>query len=169
MATVRVKGAHRMIVAVTPAEEGVKATFADGYSGMVPFQDLPEVEGLSGISAVELPNPYEVILKTAQDHTVELPWDFVRHYCDPDYRPRMELLAELERETLGSRVRGLRETAGLTQEALAQGAGISRITLVRLENGKRIPKLDTLRAVATVLERPVEDLLTSADPLEEME
>ena len=81
----------------------------------------------------------------------------------------MELIAELERETLGSRVRGLREAAGLTQEALAQGAGISRITLVRLENGKRIPKLDTLRAVATVLERPVEDLLTNPNPLEEME
>ena len=61
------------------------------------------------------------------------------------------------------------ETAGLTQNALAQAAGIARITLVRLENGKHTPKLDTLRAVATALERPVEDLLVGSEALDEKE
>ena len=154
---------------VTPSEEGVQATFADGYSGTVPFRDLPELGSLARIRAVEVPNPYEIILTTTQDLTVELPWDFVRHYCDPGYRPRMELIANLERQALGRRVRGLRESAGLTQKALSQAAGIARITLVRLENGKHAPKLETLKSVATVLERPVEDLLTGRDDLDEME
>ena len=151
------------MIAITPEEDGVKAIFADGRCGVIPYGDLPEIGNLSSISAVELPNPFEVVLRTTQDETVELPWDFVRHYCDPSYRVRMELIADLERQTLGNRVRGFRETAGLSQQALAHSAGIARITLVRLENGKHVPKLDTLRAVAAALERQVEDLLAIHD------
>lgn len=157
-----------MIVAVTPCEDGVETTFADGFSGTIPFRDLPEIGNLSGLSDVELPNPYEVILTTTRGESVELPWDFVRHYCDLSYRPRMELIANLERQTLGARVREFRETAGLTQKAAAQAAGIARVTLVRLENGKHAPKLDTLRSVAAALELQVEDLLASPENADQM-
>ena len=105
-----------------------------------------------GRNAITLPNPYEVILTTTQNERVELPWDFVRHYCDLTYRPRMEMIASEGRQVLGARVRALREYAGLTQKALAGASGIGRVTLVRLENGKHIPKLGTLRAIAHVLE-----------------
>lgn len=169
MATVKVENSDRMMISATPVEEGVIAAFADGCSGIVPFRDLPEIENLSCVSSLELPNPYELILTTTRDETVELPWDFVRHYCDPGYQARMELIAALERQTLGSRVRGFRESAGFTQKALADAAGIARVTLVRLENGKHTPKLDTLRAVAAVLERQVEDLLAGPAVLEEVE
>ena len=163
MSTVKVVNADRMMIVVTPSEDGINATFADGYSGTVPFGDIPEIGDASGLNSVELPNPYEVILTTTQDQRVELPWDFVRHYCDQSYRPRMELIAAEGRQILGARVRALREAAGLTQEALSQVASIGRVTLVRLENGKHAPKLATLRAIAQVLERPVEDLLTGPD------
>ena len=163
MSAVKVKHADRMIIAVTPGEKGINASFADGHSGMVPFGDIPEVGDRSRLNAITLPNPYEVILTTTQNERVELPWDFVRHYCDLTYRPRMEMIAAQGRQTLGARVRGLREAAGLTQEALAQAAGIGRITLIRLENGKHIPKLGTLRTIAHVLEQPVEDLLTGPE------
>ena len=62
------------------------------------------------------------------------------------------------RQVLGTRVRAFREAAGLTQESLARAAGIGRVTLVRLENGKHTPKIGTLTAIAQVLEWPVEDL-----------
>ena len=39
-------------------EDGIGLTFADGFRGVVPFVDLPEVGGCSGISGLELPNPY---------------------------------------------------------------------------------------------------------------
>ena len=94
---------------------------------------------------------------------MELPWDFVRHYCDHTYQPRMELMASLGRQILGARIRSLREAAGLTQEALARTAGIGRITLVRLENGRNAPKLGTLESIANALEQPIEDLLTGDD------
>ena len=169
MTTVQVVNAERMIIAVTPVEKGINASFADGYSGIVPFTDIPEIGDLSKLDAVELPNPYEIILTNTQDERVELPWDFVRHYCDLTYRPRMEMVATKGRQVLGSRVRRLRETAGLTQEALAQAAGIGRITLVRLENGKHVPKLTTLKAIAQVLAKPVEDLLAGPEAPATME
>ena len=60
----------------------------------------------------------------------------IRHYCDRTYQPRIEMIVAEGRQVLGARVRALRETAGLTQENLAQAAGLGRITLVRLEKGK---------------------------------
>ena len=167
MSTVKVANADRMMIAVTPGEEGIDASFADGYTGTVPFADIPEIGDHSSLNAIELPNPYEVILTTTRDERVELPWDFVRHYCDQTYRPRMEMIASEGRQVLGARVRALRENAGLTQKALAGASGIGRVTLVRLENGKHAPKLGTLRAIAKVLERPVEDLLAGPDELGE--
>ena len=163
MSTVRVTNADRMMIAVTPGEEGINASFADGYSGTVPFGDIPEIGDASGLNNVELPNPYEVILTTTQDERVELPWDFVRHYCDRNYRPRIEMIAAEGRQTLGVRVRAFREAAELTQESLARAAGIGRVTLVRLESGKHTPKVSTLTAIAQVLERPVEDLFAGPD------
>ena len=163
MSTVRVTNADRMMIAVTPGEDGISASFADGYSGTVPFGDIPEIGDASGLHNVELPNPYEVILTTTQEERVELPWDFVRHYCDRNYRPRIEMIAAEGRQTLGVRVKALREAAGLTQESLARAAGIGRVTLVRLESGKHTPKVSTLAAIAQVLERPVEDLFTGPD------
>ena len=166
MSTVKVANADRMIIAVVPGSKGIDATFADGSQGTVPFKDIPEVGDHSNLKSVELPNPYEVILTTPQNEQVELPWDFVRHYCDHTYQPRMEMIASLGRQTLGARVRSLREAAGLTQEALARAAGIGRVTMVRLENGRNAPKLGTLESIAKALEQPIEDLLTGHDDSE---
>ena len=90
----------------------------------------------------------------------------MRYYCDQTYRPGIEMIVAEGKQVLGSRVRRLRETAGLTQETLARAAGVGRITLVRLENGNHVPKLTTLKAIANAFERPVEDLLAGPDGVE---
>ena len=167
MSTVKVFNKERMIVAVTPEDDGIKASFADGCSGTVPFKSIPEIRDRSGLNAIELPNPYEIVLTTTNDESVELPWDFVRHYCDQTYRPRMELIAAEGKQILGTRVRTLREAVGLTQEALATAAGIGRATMIPLENGRHAPRLSTLSAIAQALGTSVEDLLAGPDELEE--
>ena len=82
-----------------------------------------------------------MVLQTADGETVEIPWDFARHYCDANYRPTIEAIAALGRQTIGERVRWYRESAGLTQEALARAAEIGRVTLVRLENSPQGSRL----------------------------
>lgn len=159
MSAVLVKNADRMMTSADPGKEGIEITFADGRRGLVPFADLPEVRKFENLTSVELPNPYQAILHASSGETVELPWDFVRHYCDDSYRPRVEAVASAGRQVIGARIRELRVSAGLTQEALAQAAGIGRVTLVRIENGEQSPRYETLVSLARALGRPMGELV----------
>ena len=67
------------------------------------------------------------------------------------------------RQTLGERVRRFRESAGLTEEALAQAADIGRITLVRLENGDQSPRFKTLQSIARALGMDTPQLLVEPE------
>ena len=133
------KNANRMMTVASLLEHGIELSFADGAKGLIPYADLPEIGKRAALSTLELPNPYEMVLKTAQGTQVEIPWDFARHYCDTSYRPAVEAIAMRGRHTLGQRIRRFRNAAGLTQDALARAADIGRVTLVRLERVNRRP------------------------------
>ena len=164
---VLVKKANRMMTVASLLEDGIELGFADGAKGLIPYSDLPEIGERAALSTLELPNPYEMVLKTAQGGTVEIPWDFARHYCDACYRPAVEAIAMRGRHTLGQRVRRLRNSAGLSQDALARAAGVGRVTLVRLEKGEQTPRYKTLEAVARALGVGVLDLVVEPEFLHE--
>lgn len=163
MNAVLVRNAERMMTFASLREDGVELHFADGCKGLVPFADVPEVKERVALSGVELPNPYEMILQTVDGEQVEIPWDFARHYCDESYRPTIEAIAMRGRQTLGERVRRFRESAGLTQEALAGTANVGRVTLVRIERGEQSPRYKTLAVLAQALGKGVSELLV--DPV----
>ena len=61
---------------------------------------------------------------------------------------------------IGRRVRVLRTRAGLTQQALADAAGLNRLSVHYIESGKhRTVQLATLRALAKTLRVDAADLL----------
>lgn len=43
-------------------EDGIELSFADGQRGLIPYGEVPEVGNCQGISGLELPNPYEMVL-----------------------------------------------------------------------------------------------------------
>ena len=157
--TAIVKNAERMMTYGTATRDGIELTFADGCKGVIPFSDIPEVGNPSELMGIELPNPYQVNIRSAKRETLELPWDFVRHYCDTSYQSRAEAIAATGRQSLGNRIRSIREASGMTQSELATGAGISRVTEVRIENGGQSPRYETLVAIARGLRWPVADFL----------
>ncbi len=159
MEAVLVNNADRMMLTAAPLEEGIELAFADGCAGLIPFSDLPEVGAGGGVAGLELPNPYEIVVTTDEGESIELPWDFARHYCDPLYRPRVEAVARQGRHILGRRIRALRDAAGLTQEELADRAAIERTTLASIEKGEQSPGFDTLSGIACALNQAVPDLL----------
>ena len=163
MDVVLVKNANRMMTTAILLDDGIELSFADGLKGLIPYAEVPEVNTREGIAGLELPNPYEMVLRSAGGESVEIPWDFARHYCDPSYRPTVEAIAALGRQTVGERVRRFRESAGLTQQALARAAEIGRVTLVRLENGEQSPRFKTLKAVADALGVDTPDLLVEPE------
>ena len=150
--TVSIENAERMMTRARAAPTGIELLFADGSEGLVPFADLPEIGEFANLESLELPSPYELILRGRNGQVLELPWDFARARCDPDYRSRVEAIATAGRQSLGRRLRGLREEASLTQEALAAAAGIGRVTLSRLENGEQSPRHETLLFIARALQ-----------------
>ena len=157
------RNANRMMTVASLLDDGIELGFADGAMGLIPYSELPEIGERAALSALELSNPYELVLETTQGETVEIPWDFARHYCDASYRPAVEAIAMRGRHTLGQRVRRLRNSAGLSQDALARAAGVGRVTLVRLEKGEQTPRLKTLEAIARTLGVRVLDLLVEPE------
>lgn len=156
---VQLENADRMMVSARALSTGLEVAFADGCKGIVPFLDIPEVGTLANLENLELPNAYEVVLRSQKGEAVELPWDFARTYCDPSYRSRVEAEAATGRRSIGHRIRNLREEAHLTQEALASAAGVGRVTLVRLENGEQSPRYGTLLALAKAMNVEPAELL----------
>jgi len=63
---------------------------------------------------------------------------------------------------IAERVREERELAGMSQETLADHAGLKRPNVARLERGNSMPTIQTLSLVATVLAVPVSAFLEGA-------
>ena len=150
---------RKLMMVASLLQQGIELSFADGATGLIPYADLPEIRERAALSTLALPNPYELVLETAQGAQVEILWDFARHYCDTSYRPTIEAIAMQGRHTLGQRIRRFRNSAGLTQDALARAADIGRVTLARLEKGEQTPRFKTLDAIAKALGINVSDLL----------
>lgn len=59
---------------------------------------------------------------------------------------------------IAQRVREARERQGLRQEYLAKMTGIARPNIVRIEQGRHVPSLDTLRKIADALRLDISSL-----------
>ena len=152
------QNADRLLNSARVLPQGIQVIFADGRSGVIPFDDIRGIDR-ERLAGVELPSQHVLILRDTNDESVDIPWDFARHYCDPAYRERSEAAASRGRSRMGHRVRDLRKHAGMTQQQLADAAGIGRVTLVRIENGSHFPRFRTLDALARALNHPPAHLL----------
>lgn len=75
----------------------------------------------------------------------------------------MSASASKKTRGFGRRLRSLREQRGLTQEGLAEAAGISRDAVARLELGVRSARLSTLERIQEALGVSMESLVGNAD------
>jgi transcriptional regulator with XRE-family HTH domain len=61
--------------------------------------------------------------------------------------------------TFGALVKAARDNAGLTQQAVAERAGLSRPQLANIETDRTDVPLKTLQRIATALDVPAKDLI----------
>lgn len=54
-------------------------------------------------------------------------------------------------QVIGKIIRRKREIAGLSQRQVAEKAGISRFTLIKIETGESDPRISTLKSIAAAL------------------
>lgn len=90
-----------------------------------------------------------------------------RHILIPDKRPvlkkRISILTEEDPMrvvawAIAQRIREARERQGLRQEDLAKMTGIARPNIVRIEQGRHVPSLATLRKIADALRLEISSL-----------
>jgi transcriptional regulator with XRE-family HTH domain len=70
----------------------------------------------------------------------------------PDWVP-------VRRRAIGDHIRDARNNRGLTQEGLAEAAGLDRKTINRVEQATHSPRLDHLLLIADALQVPLADLV----------
>ena len=140
-----------MMTAATLTESGLEVTFADGRHGIVPTDAVFGSEQIPDVEDLRIPNPFVVQIVLRGQETVEIPWDFARHYCDPTYATRVEQKRGTGQTLFGKRLQKLREAVGLSQEGLARRAGVSRLMLARLERGEMSPRHETLVVLSKTL------------------
>ncbi|MFK0069771.1 helix-turn-helix domain-containing protein [Streptomyces sp. NPDC091046] len=63
------------------------------------------------------------------------------------------------RRHFGDRLRFLRHRAGLTQQSLAERAGLDKQAVSLIENAHQIPRLDTLWCLARALDLTMSELV----------
>jgi transcriptional regulator with XRE-family HTH domain len=73
-------------------------------------------------------------------------------------RNRLSTDHSIQRE-VGNRIKAIRQAKGVTQDQLAELAGLNRAHLYRLENGKQSMTLRTLKIIADTLGVRVRDLV----------
>jgi transcriptional regulator with XRE-family HTH domain len=62
-------------------------------------------------------------------------------------------------QRFGNVVRRRREAAGLSQEALAEEAGLQRTYISLLERGRRMPSIEVVRKLAAALDTTMASLM----------
>lgn len=164
--TILLKNAEMMMATleVDPDRRVIKVCFVDGQCGEIPAE---AIEG-SGrpvcldLNRVSLPNPYVILIGVkGQSEPEEVPWDFARHFCDPEFEAQERRKDDTHRKRLGERIKRLREQHGFSQDRLAAKAGIGRITLSRIETGhEQSPRFDTLERIAEALDVGLEEMLS---------
>jgi transcriptional regulator with XRE-family HTH domain len=78
---------------------------------------------------------------------------------DPAKAQQSEILRRI-----GARIRTERNRLGLSLEGLARKAGISKMTLQRIETGNTSPSVITLTEISFHLKQPIESLIKEGEP-----
>lgn len=164
--TVLLPQAHKLMVRVEVdvARRLLRVWFADGSVAVVPAREIEKAGRpvTLDLNTVRLSEPYVVLVDNTDDGTEEIPWDFIRHYCDAEFARSEREKYHLSLKALGTRVRHYRERAELSQEELARKAKVGRITISRIENGKLYAQTKTLTKIAEALNVDLADLILNS-------
>ncbi|MHB0914850.1 MAG: helix-turn-helix domain-containing protein [Thermoleophilia bacterium] len=137
--------------------------FGDGLERALKWSDLAFARKtkFKPISASAGDHGQSVSLKDAGGKELDVDAGALRSLADSGHRDAMETRDNVERELAGSRLRAIREQHGLSQEQLSERSGIAQESLSRIETGRRDPRTDTLRKIATGLGITLHDLLSA--------
>jgi transcriptional regulator with XRE-family HTH domain len=93
---------------------------------------------------------YAAFVKFNSGVKIDFPSDFVLHFCEPSYAFSKNKGRAVS--GVGGRIREIRQSRGLTLDALSAKSGVAKPNLSRLENDKVTPTFETLKTIAKALD-----------------
>lgn len=138
-------------------------SFGDGLAGFVTLADLGIDDLREEIvleSAIVGEGGDTLELTKSSGGLFEIDAASIRAVLDSDVAFQLTQSASETNAAVGQRVRAAREEAGLTQTELGARTEIDQAVISRLERGKHLPRIDTLRRIATALGTSVPMLLS---------
>ncbi|MSQ83590.1 MAG: XRE family transcriptional regulator [Myxococcales bacterium] len=146
-----ISGADHLVVHAVWNPDGLSVRFADGCQCFAPATDV--LKGLQSLPTrvqIDSKGPLGVTLYFGKQKEF-YPWDWLRYYGDPLHRAKAAAHIGKAKAHIGERVRLARKSAGLTQQDLALGSGVSRATIARIEADQGGVTLATLTRIAAAL------------------
>jgi DNA-binding XRE family transcriptional regulator len=133
-------------------------SFEDGSVASVETRRLlpPDTEGVDWSRLIFC--PYEIGLPSATE-IVAIPSSRIRALTDGEYAQQLDAASTELAMNLGVRLRALREQRGRTIKDVAAAAGITAVSLSRIEHGHHGVRLQTAGRILQVLGYTLEDLV----------
>jgi ribosome-binding protein aMBF1 (putative translation factor) len=133
------------------ADEILWVEFGDGVERAIGWRGLQFARELKikPVSATASASAQAVTLRDPSGRTIDIDAGALRATLDRTYRRRVQRQDAEDRRAVGVAIRAVREGAGLSQEELSRRSGVPQESLSRIETGRRDPRLDTLRKLAT--------------------
>jgi len=142
-----------------PQREVLAVSFRNGDAFQIPVETLLRTSAADADwNRIKIGETGDFLELPTSHGLTEIPWDRVRCVADPEYRRHLAEQAAASARRVGSRLQSLRRASGLTQEAVAQSAGVDRVTISRIENGHLQATYETLARIVATLGRTMQDL-----------
>jgi DNA-binding XRE family transcriptional regulator len=145
----------------TPIDGVLWVEFGDGLQRAVAWRSLPFAErvGFTPFTASAQGHGQAVLLVDKDGRELDVDAGALRAAVDQVHRSIIDASDQAEAEVIGSRLRSVRKSMGLTQEQVASRSGIPQESLSRIETGQRQPRIETLRRLSAGLGMGVPELL----------
>jgi transcriptional regulator with XRE-family HTH domain len=142
---------------VAAHDGAVGVSFRNGDCVSLPVARLlPPGETVTDWSSVQW-TQYDFSVPTASGR-FDVPWDRVRVLTDAEFSRHMAEEAAVQARSVGARLRALRRQRGLSAKALAARAGISPVSLSRIETGRHDVVLTTLQRLLAAMGCSLHDI-----------
>jgi len=147
----------------SPVDGVLWLEFGDGLNRAIKWDSLPFARQLdvTPLSASAREHGQSVQLVDVEGREVDVDAGALRALVDRDHLRLIEGEDGDLRAQVGARLRRLREESGLSQQQVSERGGLAQESLSRIENGRRAPRLETLRKLARGMDMTLPELLQS--------
>lgn len=137
--------------------------FNDGSYGEVSFSDLGIIEFLDKllIDSAKISKTGNAIEIFTQDvELFDIDADVLKSFISEDVRNKINREAQITAESIGASISLARKEKSITQKQLSIATEIDQAIISKIENGKHLPRFDTIERIAKGLNINIEKLLS---------